>query len=274
MVYGIFLFLLFYLFVTLASKILYPRIKPPVEKYNLNEVRERYRKAETLSALSFFIVTPILTFLLIKGFYTVYQTHIEIYKTGSVYLLPYTIAVFVLPSVFLAILLVVLSSDLISNAYRKIKRFGDEEYKVYLYDLYTRQLFGKEFDYRVYKVLYIVVVSVVFIISAPAVFLAFDYYTRITSTSIYTNDYLSIGEKAHSFTDVSKILWINTLKNKQTGGIEPTSSYYEVIFKDGYSWNTLNLPINKYPLEREVVEYISSKSNIPVKSETHGVDNL
>ena len=88
------------------------------------------------------------------------------------------------------------------------------------------------------------------------------------------NGYFDIKERNYPFNNVSKIIFIDKFKNKLSGDIESTSTYYVVLMKDGFRWNTLNLTINNTPKETEILNRISQQAGVQIKNGIHNVDDI
>lgn len=259
---------LFLLFARFASKIFKPKSVPNLEGYDLQQLVNKYRTVTILSGTSFLWLAPLLIFLVTKVSYAIGGMYLEKFRVGSVFLIQYSIWAYIVPAIFLGMLLWAASTDLIMDIYKYAKKINDEEWDVYVYKLNRDSWGGKDIDNKT-----ISIIATVFILctTLPAFFLAINTYTRITPQSIYVNNYFSLTEKSYSYSDINKILFVDSFKNNQNGKVESTSSSYEVLFNNGDVWDTLNLSINKKPIEAEVVQYISSRSG---KTPTRGIHNV
>lgn len=253
------------------SKLIPAKNKPPLEKYDLSLIRRKYRSIESILYLSFFVLTPALVYLL-----TLICTNLQrIYLNSKLENVEYIFFVspwaFTIPLIFLSLIIFGALSDKVMHAIGLQIGHNEEEWQVFYYDMNQRQSYGREIDDRK-MTKYFSWVTLIFTI--PALILAFDNYSYITTKSIVTNSYFSFTEKSITFSDIQKILHITRFKNKVSKQIEKTSSHYSVIAKDNQIWDTLNLTINHTPQEEEVVNYISQKSKVPITSGVHNIDDL
>lgn len=269
MINGILIFLAVWGFFVIAAKLLPAKSPPPLENLNLDEIRKKFRRFELFSGLVFFVITPIITFLLTKGMLIIQQLYLNA-EVGTHFVIGVTAWAFVVPAMFMGMLIYGIALDYVGNFVGKIIAASEEEYKAFIYDWNKRLAFGKDIDNKKLSLLFTLFVVPLFL---GMFYLGINNYTKITENSLIHNGYFQIQEKQYPFNDVAKILYITKFRNRQSGEIEQTSFYYAVLMNDGFRWTTLNLSINKTPKETEIIDFISEKSNIPIKEGSHNVDD-
>jgi hypothetical protein len=257
-------------FFIIAAKLLPEKSPPPVENLNLLEIRKKNSKLELLSGLGFFVITPIVAFLLTKGMVVVQSIYLNTNEIGTHYVIGVTWWAFAVPAMFMAMLIYGIALDYIGLLVGKIMFRNDEEYRVFMYDWNKRLAFGNDIDNKKLSLISTLFVVPLFLIMC---YLGIDNYTKITDTHLINNGYFALLEKQYPYSDVSKILNITKFKNAQSGELEQTSSYYSVLMKNGHDWDTLNLSINKSPTETEIIKFISQKSGIPITEGIHNIDD-
>jgi hypothetical protein len=255
----------------IASKLLPPRNKPLLEKYNIVEIRNKYKKIEWFFNILILLLAVLLIFLFSKSFASLQLTLLKSQQGDSLYIIPVTIAAFVVPSIFLGIIVAGLIGDYILLLIKILIKADQNEWAVFLYDMNKRQAFGNEIDNnKLSNIVMIVLVP----LSLIMIFLALNTYTIITDNYLIDNSYLSLSEKKYPYTEVSKILHTTKFKNKLSQAIEDTEPSYTVIMNNGYEWNTLNATIHNTQTEIEIINLISQKSGIQINEGVHNIDDL
>jgi hypothetical protein len=253
-----------------ASRICKPQSKPDLTKYDEEILKRKHNGVAAFALSSFFWLLPILIYTTVQFFSVIGTLYATKYATGAVFFIPDTIREYWVPAIFLGLLLWGASTEIIFDLYRISNRINPEEWRAYRFILERSAWGGYEIDNKILSAVFAVIVLAG---TLPAFFLAMDSYTRITDSAIVINSYLSLREKTSRFSDVKKILLINRYRNAVSGAVEPTSRYYSVVFADGSTWDTLNLSIGNSPKEEAVIEYIASKSGVPVVLGIHNIDD-
>lgn len=270
MISGLFILIGVWVTFVLAAKLLPEKTPSPIETADLCEIRKRYRKFELLSGFGFFVITPIITYLLTQEMVAIQSIFLNASATGTQYVIGITKWAFMVPALFMSILLYGIVLDYIGYLVGKVIYKDEEEYGIFYSDWNKRLAFGNDINNKKLSLILTLFIVPLFLVMF---FLGIDNYTIITNTEIIDNNYFSIHEKRYKYSDISKILYITRFKNKQSGEIERTSFYYSVIMKDGHDWDTLNLTINNSPKEKEILNFISQKSGLPIIDGIHNIDD-
>lgn len=241
-----------------------------MENINIVEIRKKYRKFELLSGLGFFIITPLLTYLLTRGMTLSQRIYLNIHSVGARFIFGVTASAFIVPAIFLAILLYGIILDFVGFFMSKYLFKNTEEFKIFYYDWNKRLAFGKNIDNKKLSLIITVIAIPLLLI---LFYLGVDNYTKLTDDSIIYNGYFSFTEKQYPYSNIEKIIFITKYKNAQSGKIVSTSPNYSVVMKDGEIWNTINLSINRLPQEIEIINFISQKSGVSVLEGVHNIDD-
>lgn len=254
----------------LSSKLLPPGNKPLLESYNVAEIRKKYAKVEWYSNILLLLITVLLIILFSNGFAWLQRILLESQESGSRYLIPISIAAFVVPSIFLGIFTSGVIGEYVLLLFQKIQKFNQDEWDVFVYDMNKRQAFGNVIDNHKLSV---IVMSVLVPLSLVMIFLALNTYTIITDNYLIDNTYLRLQEVKYPYTQVAKILYITKYQNRQSREIEDTTPHYSVVMKDGYVWSTVNASVHDTPTEVDIVNFISQKTGIQIQNGIHNIDD-
>lgn len=97
------------------------------------------------------------------------------------------------------------------------------------------------------------------------IFLALDYYQYVQNDRIVTNDFLSLREEVYLLDEVTDIRSSHAFRNFMGEVIEKRFPTYVVSFSSGQVWSDvyiMDLPAERH---KEVVEFISNRSNVPIR---------
>lgn len=259
-----------WLFFIGAAKFL-PNKKPPViDNATLEALGKKYGKIYFYIGCSIFAVTPILVFIISKLLYELQQYLLQNQIQSNEYVIGITIWAYVVPAIFIGILLWKLLASYFLSLYGKLIGADPREWDLAMYYMDKQSAMGHDIDMN--KLMYIMA-AIIVPISLIAFYLAMDNYSKITDKGIAYNGYFDLKEKYYPYSEVTKILNINQFKNAQSGQIESTSPSYKVITKNGFKWSTLNTEINNTDKEIEIVNYISQKSGVPITTGVHNIED-
>ncbi|GEM_PF-2847826 len=259
------------IFWTIAA-IIFPGKKPPkMENIDIIALRKGFKWFEIFSYLGFFILTPIFAFLITYFLYTIYQFYLSSISnnTDAILTIGTTIWLFVIPAIFAGIFLYGFLLEICGKLFQKAIGASNEEYATFRYDWNRRAAGGKIIDSNK------LTATMIFLLSPLMLWLliycGFGSYTKITNNAVIETSMFK--EKIYEYGDITKILKITSFKNQKTEEIEPTRTYYAVVKNNGNRWITLNLSINNTQKEKEIINLISQKSNIPIQEGIHNVDD-
>lgn len=251
------------LFLRITEKFFPAKERPPLEKYNLEELRRKFRVFGWFCIPSGILSMFLFTFLLTVAAYHFQQFFLGTKEAMGIYVVGSSLATLVLPALFLGIFVAGIVFEYILKIIGPRISGSKEEWEVYYYDLNMRHARGREIDRKkLSKILILIFVP----LSLLGLFFGIDQYTVVTQEGFLHNGYFDLREKRSYYGDVEKILYIK-IEDKHTGIFKPEDSYYKVIMKNGFMWSTLNLDITNTPKEKEIIELISAKAHIPIVEE-------
>lgn len=254
----------------ILSRLIPEKDRPPLENYDLDFIRKKFKLIETLFNISFFTITPVIVLILTKVMISVQQRYLANHLENALFRSGVHWGAFATPSIFLSLLIYGVIGDFIFQFLGRRKADTDEEWRVFYFDMNRRQAGGKEIDTNKVAILFSVFAIPLFI---ATFFLGVLNYSAITEENLIYNKYFSLTDQKYSYSQVNKILYIDKFQNKQSGEIEPTSPYYAILMNDGFRWITLNLDISRTPEERKIIDFISEKSGVEIVSGVHNIDD-
>lgn len=225
-----------------------PQTLKPVETLN----KKRFNKLMSSALIFLIVLIPLVTFLLIVLSVFVQRLFLDSISDRGTYTIGVVWYVFIAPALFLSLLI---SGSVIEAAINSIGRVtipNRKEWKVYMDNFELASAGGHSINQK--KVF---LLMAVFIIPLALLwtFMGIRNYAQFSSDGLYHRGFLSLKEKYYPYNQLTKINYQNT---------NPNGTYYELLLKDGSELNTLNLTVNKTPKEREVIDWVSQKSSIPI----------
>lgn len=264
------IFLAIWGFFILVAKFLPKKTQPHIKTEAIKKIRKKYRSFELLSTLGFFVLAPLIAYFLTVGMVSIQTIILNENDPGTRYVIGIDRWYFMIPSLFMAMLIYGIALDYIGILIRKYIFKNENEYNIFYFDWNKKLAFGNNIDNERLTLIFTIFVVPLFLIMF---YLGVNNYAKIIDTQLIANDFFSLQEKHFNYDDVGKILYISNFKNKISGKIEHTSPHYLVIMKNGYKWSTLNLSIHNSPKETEVINFISQKTKIPIQEAIHNIDD-
>ena len=240
------------------------------EKDEVMISRKHWKKFQIFETLfgygTLFIATPIVTFILVKLSVAIQNVYLITKHSNEVYLLTPGWPEF-LVGFFMGLLLCFWIGQFIFKPWARRFVSNEDEWRVFYLKRYEKG--GKPMSIKIGSIFAIFIVPL-FLVST---ILGIDNYTKITDHSLIYNGYFTFKEREYSFTNILKIFYTESFQNKQTKEIKSAPSSYVVLFKDGFTWETLNYhDIHNTPKEKEIIGYISERANIPIVTAVENID--
>jgi hypothetical protein len=213
------------------------------------------------------VFSLMLAYLLTLLLLNIENLYAQIKNSGEIYFLSDGFTKYGIQSWFLSVVILMAMGGIIFKPIAKKVCNNDVEFETFYLKRYERN--GKMISAQIASVFAIFAVPL-FIITT---ILGVDCYTKITSNSIVDNNYFGLGEKEYPFKNIVKIFYANSYQNKISKEIESTTSRYVVLFKNGFTWSSVNFREHGTPKEKEIINYISERSSIPIGKGILNIDD-
>jgi len=215
------------------------------------QLAKEYSKWESFALVPFFIFTPLIG-LLTWYLLNLISKRIISNLGESLYLFQPETAILAIPAIFMSIFLAAIPMHFLYLGLLGKQRYV--EYTEY------GNLKNKFDSWKLLRYMAYVCVPICVVFSG----LALDSYLRITESSFVSNDFLSVGEKRHSFDEIQLIELTKSFK--APNGNILRRPYYTIEFTDGYDFNFKNSVIQvEFEQQQEIISYIEKSSSALVK---------
>lgn len=210
--------------------------------------RDQYIKWDGFVYLACIIIIPILTFLLIKGL-TIISYSLRPYIAKDEYLFNASSITWLIPSLFLA-----LCFSAIPLHFLLRYLLGKERYEDYMVCGNANMGFS---TWRAFIFMCCIIVPLML----AMIGFGMNHHLLITSSGVSIKELFALKEHCYELSDIRRVERV--LSDKAPDGQIYRRNNYQVVFCDGYKWESRNSCLSVHS-EEKIAEILSDRANIPI----------
>ena len=266
----IFFYIFMFLILAFLQKIMYRKEIPDITKFDIKKLRAKFKVLIKTSNVAAFIIAAIAIFAIVRYMLILQHSLLQAKGVGVVYSIGVSWIIFLVPAFFIgSIISGIIMGYIVDFIGRKLADNAGE-WDVFYYDYEQKWLKGFKIDTRKLSNLFAMLLFPFFIM----LYLALNSYIVVENGGIRYRSYSSLKEKNYPFNDLQKILFISKFKNNRTGNTENLHPYYLIIMRDGSQIDIVSSNLNiTNAKEKEMVDYISKKTSVPVQEAIRNIDD-